>query len=140
MHLRDSATALAGIMDAAAGLSAAWPRSVEAREVARLSRQGYARGAVYEIEFSLAFDGAAAAAAALPAVLAAGFAVAGDGPTTPGFVTVRAPIRLRACALARAASRLNRIVSRHSGFAAVIGPVRGGEQEAPPADLRERVA
>ena len=57
-HLLDHAPALAAdVVDAAtAVLSAAWPRSLAAREVERLANDGYAVGEICDVDFSLAFD------------------------------------------------------------------------------------
>jgi hypothetical protein len=123
-HLLDRAPALAAdVVDAAtAALSAAWPRSLAAREVERLAEDGYAVGALCDVDFSLAFETAERVDLALAAVTLEGFAVLDRSQVARGFVTLRAPVRLRAYDLVRATSRLNRAVWRYGGFGTVIGP------------------
>ena len=123
-HLLDHAPALAvDVIDVAtAALSAAWPRSLAAREVERLAEDGYAIGQACEVDFALALDTPELADMALSAVALAGFIPLDRHPDAHGFVTVRAPVRLRAYDLVRATSRLNRAVWRYGGFAEVIGP------------------
>jgi hypothetical protein len=112
-----------GVIDlATAALAAAWPRSAAAREVGRLTEDGYAAGDVCNIDFALALDRPELADMALSAVTLVGFTPLDSTPDGHGFVTVRAPVRLRAYDLVRAASRLNRAVARYGGFAEVIGP------------------
>jgi hypothetical protein len=122
--LLDHAPALAtDVIDIAnAILSAAWPRSLAAREVERLAESGYAVGAVCEVDFALALERGDHAELALSAAALAGFVAADRTPDAHGFVVVRAPVRLRAYDLVRAASRLNRAVWRYGAFAEVIGP------------------
>jgi hypothetical protein len=123
-HLLDHAPALAAdVVDAAtAVLSAAWPRSLAAREVERLANDGYAVGEICDVDFSLAFDTPERVDMALAAVYLEGFTVLDRTQAERGFATVRAPVRLRAYDLVRAASRLNRAVWRYGGFGTVIGP------------------
>ena len=123
-HLLDRAPALAAdVVDAAtAALSAAWPRSLAAREVERLADDGYAVGERCDVDFSLAFDAPNDLDMALAAVYLQGFIVLDRTQAERGFVTVRASVRLRAYDLVRATSRLNRAVWRYGGFGAVIGP------------------
>lgn len=123
-HLLDHAPALAAdVVDAAtAVLSAAWPRSLAAREVERLANDGYAVGEICDVDFSLAFDWPERVDMALAAVYLEGFTVLDRTQAERGFATVRAPVRLRAYDLVRAASRLNRAVWRYGGFGTVIGP------------------
>jgi hypothetical protein len=123
-HLLDRAPALAAdVVDAAtAVLSAAWPRSLAAREVERLAHDGYAVGEICDVDFSLAFDTPELVDMALAAVHLQGFTVFDRAKVDRGFAIVRAPVRLRAYDLVRAASRLNRAVWRYGGFGAVIGP------------------
>ena len=130
-HLLDRAPALAAdVIDVAtAALSAAWPRSLAAREVERLSEDGYAVGEVCDVDFSVALDTPELADMALSAVALAGFVALDRQPDAHGFVTVRAPVRLRAYDLVRAASRLNRAVWRYGGFGAVIGPAESVAHE-----------
>ncbi len=125
-YLLDRAPALAaGMVDAAtAVLSAAWPRSLAAREVDRLAGDGYAIGEVCDVDFSLAFDMPDFIDMALAAVHLQRFTVPDRTQAERGFVTVRAAVRLRAYDLVRATSRLNRAVWRYGGFGTVIGPVR----------------
>lgn len=123
-HLLDHAPALAvDVIDVAtAALSAAWPRSLAAREVERLAEDGYAIGEQCDVDFSLAVGTPDLADMALSAVALAGFTALDRHPDAHGFVIVRAPVRLRAYDLVRATSRLNRAVWRYGGFAEVIGP------------------
>src|ERR671914_47409 len=125
-HLLDHAPALAiDVIDVAtAALSAAWPRSLAAREVERLAEDGYPIGVACDVDFALALDAPELADMALSAVALAGFIPLDRHPDAHGFVTVRAPVRLRAYDLVRATSRLNRAVARYGGFAEVIGPER----------------
>jgi hypothetical protein len=123
-HLLNHAPALAAdVVDlATAALSAAWPRSLAAREVDRLAHDGYAIGEICDVDFSLAFDTPELVDMALAAVYLEGFTVLDRTQAARGFATVRATVRLRAYDLVRAASRLNRAVWRYGGFGAVIGP------------------
>jgi hypothetical protein len=123
-HLLDRAPALAAdVVDAAtAALSAAWPRSLAAREVERLADDGYPVGEICDVDFSLAFDAPDLVDMALAAVHLQGFTVLDRTQAERGFVTVRAAVRLRAYDLVRATSRLNRAVWRYGGFGAAIGP------------------
>jgi hypothetical protein len=123
-HLLDRAPALAAdVVDAAtAVLSAAWPRSLAAREVERLAEDGYAVGEPCDVDFSLAFDAPEMVDLALAAVFLEGFTVLDRTQLPRGFATVRASVRLRAYDMVRATSRLNRAVSRYHAFGAVIGP------------------
>lgn len=114
--------ALAHVADAGAAIVAALsPRSMAKWEVRRLAAAGYLVGQRYDVDFSLAFDGEVADAT-LPAVRRAGFTVGDRDRQEKGFVTVRRRTRLRAYDISRAANRLNRVVTPHGGFAAVIGP------------------
>jgi hypothetical protein len=137
-HLLHRAPALAAdVVDAAtAVLTAAWPRSMVAREVERLAEDGYAIGELCDVDFSLAFETPEFIDMALAAVLLEGFTVLDRSQITRGFATVRAPIRLRAYDLVRATSRLNRVVSRYGGFGAAIGPAEPAAPVTnhPPAD------
>ena len=130
-HLLNRAPALAAdVVDAAtAVLSAAWPRSLAAREVERLAHDGYAVGEMYDVDFSLALDTPELVDMALAAVYLQGFTVLDRTQTARGFATVRATVRLRAYDLVRAASRLNRAVWRYDGFGAVIGPAAPATQD-----------
>jgi hypothetical protein len=123
-HLLDRAPALAAdVVDAAtAALSAAWPRSLAAREMERLADDGYAVGEICDVDFSLAFDAPELVDMALAAVSLQGFIVLDRTQTGRGFATVRAAVRLRAYDLVRATSRLNRAVWRYGAFGTVIGP------------------
>lgn len=123
-HLLHHAPALAAdVIDVAtAALSAAWPRSLAAREVERLAEDGYVIGEACDVDFALALHTPELADMALSAIALAGFTALDRHPDAHGFVTVRAPVRLRAYDLVRAASRLNRAVWRYGGFAEVIGP------------------
>jgi hypothetical protein len=136
--LLDHAPALAvDVIDVAtAALSAAWPRSLAAREVERLAEDGYVIGEECDVDFALALDTPGLADMALSAVALAGFTPIDRHPDAHGFVIVRAPVRLRAYDLVRATSRLNRAVYRYGGFAEVIGPA----VPAPVEDLPERAA
>jgi hypothetical protein len=130
-HLLDRAPALAaGVVDAAtAVLSAAWPRSLAAREVERLADDGYAVGEICDVDFSLAFDTPELVEMALAAVYLQGFTVLDRTQAERGFATLRAAVRLRAYDLVRATSRLNRAVARYGGFGTVIGPARPATPE-----------
>lgn len=130
-HLLDRAPALAADMIevATAALSAAWPRSLAAREVGRLAEDGYEIGEVCDVDFSLAFDGPERIDMALAAVNLHGFTVLDRTQAQRGFATVRAAVRLRAYDLVRATSRLNRAVWRYGGFGAVIGPAESVAHE-----------
>jgi hypothetical protein len=132
-HLLDRAPALAAdVVDAAtAALSAAWPRSLAAREVERLAEDGYAIGELCDVDFSLAFDTPDQVDMALAAVHLEGFTVLDQSQLTRGFVTVRAPVRLRAYDLVRTTARLNRAVWRYGGFGAVIGPATPAPHDGP---------
>ena len=123
-HLLDRAPALAAdVVDAAtAALSAAWPRSLAAREMERLAHDGYAVGEICDVDFSLALDTPELVDMALAAVHLEGFTVLDRTQTDRGFATVRTRVRLRAYDVVRATSRLNRAVWRYGGFGAVIGP------------------
>jgi hypothetical protein len=123
-HLLNHAPALAAdVVEAAtAALSAAWPRSLAAREVERLAHDGYPVGEMCDVDFSLALDTPELVDMALAAVYLQGFTVFDRTQTARGFATVRATVRLRAYDLVRATSRLNRAVWRYGGFGAVIGP------------------
>jgi hypothetical protein len=123
-HLLDRAPALAAdVVEAAtAALSAAWPRSLAAREMERLAHDGYAVGEICDVDFSLALDTPELVDLALAAVHLEGFTVLDRTQTDRGFATVRTRVRLRAYDLVRATSRLNRAVWRYGGFGAVIGP------------------
>lgn len=120
----DHAPALAtDVIDIAnAVLSAAWPRSLATREMERLVADGYTHGAVVNVDFAVAVESGDRAELALSAAALAGFHPLERIPDAHGFVTVRAPVRLRAYDLVRAASRLNRAVYRYGAFAEVIGP------------------
>lgn len=121
----DHAPALAtDVIDFAnAVLSAAWPRSLASREMERLVDDGYVVGAVYQVDFALAVEPGDRAELALSAAALEGFHALERTPDAHGFITVRAPVRLRAYDLVRAASRLNRAVERYGAYAEVIGPV-----------------
>ena len=136
--LLDHAPALAvDVIDVAtAALSAAWPRSLAAREVERLAEDGYVIGETCDVDFALALDDLALADMALSAIALAGFTVLDRHPDAHGIVIVRAPVRLRAYDLVRATSRLNRAVWRYGGFAEVIGPAAPAAAE----DLPGRAA
>jgi hypothetical protein len=123
-YLLDRAPALAAdVVDAAtAALTAAWPLSLAAREMERLAGDGYAIGQMCDVDFSLALDAPELSDMALSAAMLAGFTLVDSDQASRGFVTVRAPVRLRAYDLLRATSRLNRAVSRYGGFGEVIGP------------------
>jgi hypothetical protein len=127
---RAPALATDAIDIASAALAAAWPRSLAAREVGRLTEDGYTAGEVCNVDFALALDRPELADMALSAAALAGFTPLDRTPDAHGFVTMRAPVRLRAYDLVRAASRLNRAVKRYGGFAEVIGP----ERRAPEGD------
>jgi hypothetical protein len=137
-HLLDHAPALAAnVIDVAtAAFSAAWPRSLAAREVERLAEDGYVIGEACDVDFALALDTPELADMALSAIALAGFTALARHPDAHGFVTVRAPVRLRAYDLVRATSRLNRAVWRYGGFAEVIGPAAPATAE----DMPERAA
>lgn len=130
-HLLDRAPALAAdvIEAATAALSAAWPRSLAAREVGRLAADGYVIGEVCDVDFSLAFDVPERIDMALAAVHLQGFTVLDRTQAQRGFATVRAAVRLHAYDLVRATSRLNRAVWRYGGFGAVIGPAAPAAHE-----------
>jgi hypothetical protein len=136
--LLDHAPAIAvDVIDVAtAALSAAWPRSLAAREVERLAEDGYTIGAECDVDFALALDAVELADMALSAAALAGFTALTRQPDGHGFVTLRAPVRLRAYDLVRATSRLNRAVWRYGGFAEVIGPAA----PAPAVDVTDRAA
>jgi hypothetical protein len=119
-----AASGAARVMDVvAAALSAAWPRSTAGREIARAQEEGFTAGETCDIAFSLAFTDPGTAVSALGAAQAAGFTVGELGGAAKGFVTVQAPVRLRAWDLALATSRLSRIAAEHGGWAVVVGPV-----------------
>ena len=126
-HLVDAATAV---------LSAAWPRSLAAREVHRLADDGYAVGEVCDVDFSLALDAPESIEMALAAVYLQGFVVLDRTQADRGFATVRGAVRLRAYDLVRATSRLNRAVERYGGFGTVIGPATSPPQD----DTADRAA
>lgn len=123
-HLLDRAPALAAdVVDAAtAAFSAAWPRSLAAREVERLAEDGYAIGTLCDVDFSLSFETNDRVDLALAAAALEGFTVLDRSQVARGFVTLRAPVRLRAYDLVRTTARLNRAVWRYGGFGTVIGP------------------
>ena len=123
-YLFDRAPTLAAdVVDVAtAVLTAAWPLSLAAREMERLADDGYAIGRMCDVDFSLALDTPELRDMALSAAMLAGFTLTDSDQASRGFVTVRAPVRLRAYDLLRATSRLNRAVSRYGGFAEIIGP------------------
>jgi hypothetical protein len=126
-HLVDAATAM---------LSAAWPRSLAAREVHRLADDGYAVGEVCDVDFSVSLDAPELIEMALAAVYLQGFVVLDRTQADRGFATVRGPVRLRAYDLVRATSRLNRAVQRYGGFGTVIGPAMPAVHE----DTTDRAA
>jgi hypothetical protein len=126
-HLVDAATAV---------LSAAWPRSLAAREVHRLADDGYAIGEVCDVDFSVALDAPELIEMALAAVYLQGFVVLDRTQADRGFATVRGTVRLRAYDLVLATSRLNRAVERYGGFGTVIGPAMSPPRE----DTADRAA
>jgi hypothetical protein len=132
-YLLDRAPALAAdVVDAAtAALTAAWPLSLAAREMERLADDGYTMGQVCDVDFSLALDTRELSDMALSAAMLAGFTVIDPDQASRGFVTVRAPVRLRAYDLLRATSRLNRAVWRYGGFGEIIGPAAPAITEPP---------
>ena len=132
-YLLERAPALAAdVVDAAsAALTAAWPLSLAAREMERLAGDGYTIGQVCEVDFSLALDAPDLRDMALSAAMLAGFTVIDPAQASRGFVTVRAPVRLRAYDLLRATSRLNRAVWRYGGFGEIIGPAAPAIGEPP---------
>jgi hypothetical protein len=83
------------------------------------------------VDFSLALDMPELSDMALSAAMLAGFTMVDSGQASRGFVTVRAPVRLRAYDLLRATSRLNRAVSRYGGFAEAIGPASPALRQTP---------
>jgi hypothetical protein len=126
-HLVDAATAV---------LSAAWPRSLAAREVHRLADDGYAVGEVCDVDFSVSLDAPEFIEMALAAVYLQGFVVLDRTQADRGFATVRGTVRLRAYDLVLATSRLNRAVERYGGFGTVIGPAVAPSRE----DTTDRAA
>jgi hypothetical protein len=126
-HLVDAATAV---------LSAAWPRSLAAREVHRLADDGYAVGEVCDVDFSVALDAPELIEMALAAVYLQGFVVLDRTQADRGFATVRGTVRLRAYDLVLATSRRNRAVERYGGFGTVIGPAMSPPHE----DTTDRAA
>ena len=120
----DYATRLTGpVVDLAhATFAAIWPRSIEAREIERLTLDGCQPDSICDVEFSLSFDDPVTVAA-LRAVQAAGFAVTDESSTARGFVVVRLRMRMRPWDLSLTTSRLNRLIEPYGGFAAFIGPV-----------------
>jgi hypothetical protein len=116
--------------EVAAVISASWPRSTVAREIARLVEDGHESGTVRDVAFSLSFESAEVASSAIPAMRGAGFTIEQDPASARGFVVARCPILLRTYDLARTLSRLNRVVAPFGGFAAMIGPIANGRQGA----------
>ena len=117
------------IFDRSVGaLSAVWPRSLTAREVARLAREGYRSGATHEIEFSVTFDDGRAEAV-VDDLVASGFTLRDRSASKP-CCSVTAMMPLSAYHLHVTTARLQRVLAPHGGFAAVIGPVERGATSA----------
>lgn len=106
-----------------AAISAVWPRSMSAREIARLSLDGHPGGSSCEIAWSLYLPDATTRDQALREARARGFSVLGTSDGPDGFVTVKTPVRLAPFAMSLAGARANRLARRHGGFAELIGPV-----------------
>lgn len=114
----------AAMMDGArATILAAWPRSEQRREIARLVEEGFVSGEPCEFDFVVSFD-ESAASEAIQDVRAAGFAATDVTRTSQGFLTVRARVELRSLALSWTHARVDRIARRHGGFAEMLGAVR----------------
>lgn len=129
-----SATA-ARVADLARGtLSAFWPRGTVSYEMSRLLEEGYTSGAPCDVAFSVGFDDPSAAAAAAQALRAARYVV-DTSQSGRGFITVQDHLPLRAFDLGLALARLERVVARHSGFVALIGPTHSAPA-APAAPSR----
>ena len=115
------ATLAAGTVDTITALvEAAWPRSITSREIERLAQDGYPRGSVCDVYFLVSFD-APECEGALGALQRAGFTIRDGGPLG-AFLTVKAPVRLRAFDLFLASARLDRLLAPYGGFGTVIGP------------------
>lgn len=104
-----------------AALEALWPRSAAAREVERLTRDGFEPGALYEVDFSVSFD-EESAEEAMSAVRDAGFAIVGRVGSPRVFLIVRASMPLRAFHLSRAVALLDRLVTPFFGYATLLAP------------------
>lgn len=110
------------LVDSGAGaLSALWPRSQSAREIARLAGEGYRPGAPHAMEFAVTFEDSCADAV-LDDLRAGGFTLRERAIAKP-CCTVTARIPLSAYHLCVTTARLQRILAPHGGFAAAIGPV-----------------
>lgn len=105
----------------AAALEALWPRSVAAREVERLTRDGFEAGATYEVDFSVSFD-EESAEEAISAIRHAGFTIVERVGSPRVFLIVRAAMPLRAFHLSRTVARLDRLVTPFFGYATLLAP------------------
>jgi hypothetical protein len=107
---------------AVALFAAAWPRSLAAREVARLTEDGYATGSSCELDFSVSFDDPTLVEKAIPQLARAGFTPADRPDTDRGFLVVRTRGCLSPYELARLTSRVERAARQVGGYAELIGP------------------
>ena len=120
--MRELPKVIERIVDSGAGaLSAVWPRSQSAREIGRLTRDGYRAGAPHEMEFAVTFEDACADAV-LDDLRDGGFTLRERSVAKP-CCTVTARIPLSAYHLHVTTARLQRILAPHGGFAAAIGPL-----------------
>ncbi|HEX8849777.1 MAG TPA: hypothetical protein VF761_09630 [Gemmatimonadaceae bacterium] len=115
-------------------VEAAWPRSLSSREIDRLASEGYETGSVHEMYFLLSFE-TPGWEHLLGPLQRAGFVVGDGGPLGP-FLTVKAPVRLRAFELSLASARLDRMVARYGGFSTLIGPAATRATESLPLEKR----
>ena len=104
-----------------ATLEALWPRSTAAREVDRLTRDGFEAGAVYEVDFSVSFD-EESAEEAMTAIRDAGFTIVERVGSPRIFLIVRASMPLRAFHLSRTVALLDRLVTPFFGYATLLAP------------------
>lgn len=116
-----------------AALEAVWPRSTAAREVDRLARDGYATGALYDVDFSVSFD-EEFAEQAIAAIRDAGFTIVERVGSARVFVIVRSRLPLRAFHLSRSVALLDRLVAPYYGYATLLAPAARVDGESPTAN------
>ena len=104
-----------------AALEALWPRSMAAREIERLTRDGFEAGAVYEVDFSVSFD-EECAEEAISAIRDAGFTIVERVGSPRVFLIVQAAMPLRAFHLSRTVAQLDRLVTPFFGYATLLAP------------------
>ncbi len=131
--LLDTTTKIAAnVADHAVALfAAAWPRSLAAREVARLTGDGYSAGTTCDLDFSLSFDEPALAEKAVPLLAQAGFTPADRPDSERGFLILRTRGCLRPYELARLTARVERAARAAGAYAELIGPASAATGTVP---------